>query len=130
MNEVKEQQRTNASRLSIAGSTFELILPLSSRANLAPEVAAAGVPSQLPTIREFGCDDHKRPSRRRKVIGIDNSPSACSITMVHGELWLGYRFGDQPTRRVVQARKLRLGQKPSVQRYGLPCFLTRKQSQT
>jgi hypothetical protein len=47
MNEVKEQRRTNASRLSIAGSTFELILPLSSRANLAPEVAAAGVPSQL-----------------------------------------------------------------------------------
>jgi len=63
MNEVTEQRRNNASRLSNRGSTFELILHLSSGANLAPEVAAAGVPSQLPTIRNFGCDDHKRVSR-------------------------------------------------------------------
>ncbi len=51
MNEVKEQRRTNASRLSIAGSTFELILHLSSRANLAPKLRR---PEYLPSCRPSG----------------------------------------------------------------------------
>jgi hypothetical protein len=51
MNEVKEQRRTNASRLSNRGSTFELILHLSSRANLAPKLRR---PEYLPSCRPSG----------------------------------------------------------------------------